>query len=90
MFLELIQYCVYLQLLASITGSQKISIPTSIVVSGIAKMFVGELIETGKFRIEVVFFISVNQLFLASRIFKYSSLYQYIILRKCSFEPKLP
>ncbi|CAO1947952.1 unnamed protein product [Urochloa humidicola] len=36
------------RLLASITGSQKISIPTSIVVSGIAKMFVGELIETGK------------------------------------------
>ncbi|RLN24381.1 transcription initiation factor TFIID subunit 11 [Panicum miliaceum] len=39
------------RLLASITGNQKISIPTSIVVSGIAKMFVGELIETGKFRI---------------------------------------
>ncbi|CAO1945539.1 unnamed protein product [Urochloa humidicola] len=36
------------RLLASITGSQKISIPTSIVVSGIAKMCVGELIETGK------------------------------------------
>ena len=49
MFVELIYYCVYLQLLTSITGSQKISIPTSIVVSGIAKMFVGELIETGKF-----------------------------------------
>ncbi|KAK3165080.1 hypothetical protein QOZ80_1AG0028670 [Eleusine coracana subsp. coracana] len=36
------------RILASITGSQKISIPTTIVVSGIAKMFVGELIETGK------------------------------------------
>ncbi|XP_066314742.1 transcription initiation factor TFIID subunit 11 [Miscanthus floridulus] len=36
------------RLLVGITGSQKISIPTSIVVSGIAKMFVGELIETGK------------------------------------------
>jgi len=36
------------RLLASITGSQKISIPTSIVVSGIAKMFVGELIETAR------------------------------------------
>ncbi|KAM0928923.1 hypothetical protein ACQ4PT_001932 [Festuca glaucescens] len=36
------------KLLASITGSQKISMPTTIVVSGIAKMFVGEVIETGK------------------------------------------
>nr|ACG43532.1 transcription initiation factor TFIID subunit 11 [Zea mays] len=36
------------RLLASITGSQKISIPTSIVVSGIAKIFVGELIETAR------------------------------------------
>ncbi|CAL4955149.1 unnamed protein product [Urochloa decumbens] len=36
------------RLLTSITGSQKISIPTSIVVSGIAKMFVGELIETAR------------------------------------------
>uniref|UniRef100_M8D8T9 Transcription initiation factor TFIID subunit 11 n=1 Tax=Aegilops tauschii TaxID=37682 RepID=M8D8T9_AEGTA len=32
------------KLLASITGSQKISMPTTIVVSGIAKMFVGELL----------------------------------------------
>lgn len=37
-----------MQLLTSITGSQKISIPMTIVVSGIAKMFVGELIEIGK------------------------------------------
>ncbi|KAL5656028.1 hypothetical protein ACJX0J_035347, partial [Zea mays] len=51
------------RLLASITGSQKISIPTSIVVSGIAKIFVGELIETGKFRIVVLF-----TLFLWNRI----------------------
>lgn len=29
------------------TGSAKISIPMTIVVSGIAKMFVGELVETG-------------------------------------------
>ncbi|XP_006644523.3 transcription initiation factor TFIID subunit 11 [Oryza brachyantha] len=36
------------KLLASITGSQKISLPTTIVVSGIAKMFVGELIETAR------------------------------------------
>ncbi|KAL6845416.1 hypothetical protein ACP4OV_024911 [Aristida adscensionis] len=36
------------RLLVSITGNQKISIPTSIVVSGIAKMFVGELIETAR------------------------------------------
>ncbi|KAL5228501.1 hypothetical protein ABZP36_016766 [Zizania latifolia] len=36
------------KLLASITGSQKISVPTTIVVSGIAKMFVGELIETAR------------------------------------------
>jgi transcription initiation factor TFIID subunit 11 len=31
----------------SITGSQKISLPMTIVVCGIAKMFVGELVETG-------------------------------------------
>ncbi|XP_021752116.1 transcription initiation factor TFIID subunit 11-like isoform X1 [Chenopodium quinoa] len=35
-------------LLVSITGSQKISVPMSIVASGIAKMFVGELVETAK------------------------------------------
>ncbi|XP_057963556.1 transcription initiation factor TFIID subunit 11 isoform X2 [Malania oleifera] len=35
------------RLLASITGSQKISVPMTIVVSGIAKMFIGELVETG-------------------------------------------
>jgi len=48
MFVELICYCVYLQLWTSITGSQKIS-PYVNVASGIAKMFVGELIETGMF-----------------------------------------
>lgn len=36
------------RLLGSITGSQKISVPMTIVVSGIAKMFVGELVETGR------------------------------------------
>ncbi|CAA6672990.1 unnamed protein product [Spirodela intermedia] len=36
------------RLLTSITGSQKISMPMTIVVSGMAKMFVGELVETGK------------------------------------------
>ncbi|XP_042512938.1 transcription initiation factor TFIID subunit 11 [Macadamia integrifolia] len=36
------------KLLASITGTQKISLPMTIVVSGIAKMFVGELVETGR------------------------------------------
>ncbi|KAL9175401.1 hypothetical protein ABFS82_02G109700 [Erythranthe guttata] len=36
------------RLLASITGSAKISMPMTIVVSGIAKMFVGELIETAR------------------------------------------
>ena len=36
-----------MQLLVSVTGSQKISVPMTIVVSGIAKMFVGELVETG-------------------------------------------
>ncbi|XP_043701159.1 transcription initiation factor TFIID subunit 11 [Telopea speciosissima] len=36
------------KLLASITGSQKISVPLAIVVSGIAKMFIGELVETGR------------------------------------------
>lgn len=35
------------QLLASITGTQKISVPMTIVVSGIAKMFVGDVVETG-------------------------------------------
>ncbi|XP_059440341.1 transcription initiation factor TFIID subunit 11 [Corylus avellana] len=36
------------KLLASITGTQKISVPMTIVVSGIAKMFVGELVETAR------------------------------------------
>ncbi|TKY69001.1 Transcription initiation factor TFIID subunit 11 [Spatholobus suberectus] len=36
------------RLLASITGTQKISVPMTIVVSGIAKMFVGEVIETAR------------------------------------------
>ncbi|KAK2981678.1 hypothetical protein RJ640_010448, partial [Escallonia rubra] len=36
------------RLLASITGSAKISIPMTIVVSGIAKIFVGELVETAR------------------------------------------
>ncbi|KAL5699609.1 transcription initiation factor TFIID subunit 11 [Ranunculus cassubicifolius] len=36
------------RLLTSITGSAKISMPVTIVVSGIAKMFVGELVETAR------------------------------------------
>ncbi|CAI9782922.1 unnamed protein product [Fraxinus pennsylvanica] len=36
------------RLLTSITGSAKTSIPMTIVVSGIAKMFVGELVETAR------------------------------------------
>ncbi|KAK6915331.1 TAFII28-like protein domain [Dillenia turbinata] len=36
------------RLLVSITGSQKISVPITIVMSGIAKMFVGELVETAR------------------------------------------
>ncbi|GAA0162673.1 general transcription factor [Lithospermum erythrorhizon] len=36
------------RLLVSITGSSKISVPMTIVVSGIAKMFVGELVETAR------------------------------------------
>ncbi|KAM7262510.1 hypothetical protein ACFE04_000193 [Oxalis oulophora] len=36
------------RLLGSITGSQRISIPITIVVCGIAKMFVGELVETAR------------------------------------------
>ncbi|XP_077229567.1 transcription initiation factor TFIID subunit 11-like [Tasmannia lanceolata] len=36
------------KLLASITGSPKISVPMTFVVSGIAKMFVGELVETAR------------------------------------------
>ncbi|TVU35514.1 hypothetical protein EJB05_17410, partial [Eragrostis curvula] len=50
------------RILASITGSQKISIPTTIVVSGIAKMFVGELIETGKFRVVLLFILFLGNL----------------------------
>lgn len=36
------------RLLTNLTGSAKISIPMTIVVSGIAKMFVGELVETAR------------------------------------------
>ncbi|XP_068658681.1 transcription initiation factor TFIID subunit 11-like [Aristolochia californica] len=36
------------KLLASITGNPKISVPMTIVVSGIAKMFVGELVEMAR------------------------------------------
>lgn len=36
------------RLLASISGTPKISVPMTIVVSGIAKMFVGELVETAR------------------------------------------
>ncbi|KAK4747739.1 hypothetical protein SAY87_014325 [Trapa incisa] len=36
------------RLLTSITGSQKVSMPMTIVMSGIAKMFVGELVETAR------------------------------------------
>ncbi|KAL0921240.1 hypothetical protein M5K25_008297 [Dendrobium thyrsiflorum] len=42
------QKSVMRRLLAAITGSQKISVPMTIVVSGIAKMFVGELVEAGR------------------------------------------
>ncbi|KAL6206214.1 hypothetical protein ACLB2K_023463 [Fragaria x ananassa] len=36
------------RLLASISGTPKISVPMTIVVSGIAKIFVGELVETAR------------------------------------------
>ncbi|KAF8007241.1 hypothetical protein BT93_K1286 [Corymbia citriodora subsp. variegata] len=36
------------RLLVSITGSQKISMPMTIAMSGIAKMFVGEIVETAR------------------------------------------
>lgn len=36
------------RLLTSITGNPKISMPVTIVVSGIAKMFVGDLVETAR------------------------------------------
>lgn len=36
------------KLLVSVTGSQKISIPMTIAVSGIAKMFVGDIVETAR------------------------------------------
>lgn len=36
------------RLLGSITGSPKISVPMTIVVSGIAKIYVGELVETAR------------------------------------------
>lgn len=42
-----------MQLLASISGTQKISVPMTIVVSGIAKMFVGELVETGNCQFKI-------------------------------------
>ncbi|KAG2689421.1 hypothetical protein I3760_09G138000 [Carya illinoinensis] len=35
------------RLLESITGTQKIPVPMTIMVSGMAKRFVGELVETG-------------------------------------------
>lgn len=37
-----------MQLLTSVTGSQKVTMPMTIVMSGIAKMFVGEVVETGE------------------------------------------
>ncbi|KAI3428901.1 TAFII28 domain-containing protein [Psidium guajava] len=36
------------RLLVSITGSQKVTMPMTIVMSGIAKMFVGEIVETAR------------------------------------------
>lgn len=36
------------KLLVSVTGSQKISVPMTIAVSGIAKMFVGDIVETAR------------------------------------------
>ncbi|XP_076906627.1 transcription initiation factor TFIID subunit 11-like [Bidens hawaiensis] len=42
------QKSVMKRLLGSITGSNKVSMPMTIVVSGIAKIFVGELVETAK------------------------------------------
>jgi len=36
-----------MQLLVSVTGSQKVTMPMTIAMSGIAKMFVGEIVETG-------------------------------------------
>ncbi|OMP03478.1 TAFII28-like protein [Corchorus olitorius] len=42
------RFCRGMQLLVSITGSQKVSLPMTIVVCGIAKMFVGELVETAR------------------------------------------
>ncbi|KAL6191722.1 hypothetical protein ACLB2K_038112 [Fragaria x ananassa] len=38
----------FMELLASISGTPKISVPMTIVVSGIAKIFVGELVETAR------------------------------------------
>ncbi|XP_076946812.1 transcription initiation factor TFIID subunit 11-like [Bidens hawaiensis] len=42
------QKSVMKRLLGSITGSNKVSMPMTIVMSGIAKIFVGELVETAK------------------------------------------
>jgi len=56
-----------LQLLTSITGSQKISMPMTIVVSGIAKMFVGELVETGKFLMYLFLMIACANIMHATR-----------------------
>lgn len=60
---------VWMQLLASITGTQKISVPLTIVVSGIAKMFVGELVETGMHTIQ--FWIHVEISFQGWQLFTF-------------------
>ncbi|KAK3420786.1 hypothetical protein EUGRSUZ_G01564 [Eucalyptus grandis] len=36
------------RLLVSVTGSQKVTMPMTIAMSGIAKMFVGEIVETAR------------------------------------------
>lgn len=51
---------VWMQLLASITGTQKISVPMTIVVSGIAKMFVGELVETGMHTVQFWIYAEIS------------------------------
>ncbi|CAN1225855.1 Transcription initiation factor TFIID subunit 11 [Linum grandiflorum] len=44
----IIELMLMMQLLVSITGTQKISLQVNIVVCGIAKMFVGEVVETAR------------------------------------------
>ncbi|KAL6198715.1 hypothetical protein ACLB2K_028504 [Fragaria x ananassa] len=67
------------RLLASISGTPKISVPMTIVVSGIAKIFVGELVETGRL---FLFFCSQNGYVREERIWANSTMPHQRIIPK--------